>query len=122
METSILVALLLMLAVWGFSVLRREVREPRYKTILIVNVDSLEKDEYDLPKQRVQMRKTVFLCAPLAPGMRVEELGADRPLKVLETIVTEELISVHLEPIRVPVSALENETIGLGKFEWKIAG
>lgn len=79
MEISVLVALLI-LAVWGFSILRRELRALRHKTVLIVNVDSLEKGEYDLPKKRVQMRKTVFLSAPLAPGMFVEELGPDAPL------------------------------------------
>lgn len=121
METSILVALLV-LAFWGFSVLRQEIKTVRYKTILIVNVDSLEKDEYDLPKQRIQMRKTVFLSTPLAPGMRVEELGLDTPLKVLEAIVTEDTIAAHLEPIRVSISAVENETIGLGKFDWKVFG
>lgn len=120
MEISVLVALLF-LTVWGFLVLRREANKPRYKTILIVNIDSLEKDEYGFPVQRIQMRKTVLLCAPLTLGMRVEELGLDKPLKVLESTVTEDLIAAHLEPISIPVSAVENEAIGLGKFEWKIA-
>jgi hypothetical protein len=121
METTLL-APLFFLAAWAFNVLRREIRAPRFKTVLIVNIDSLEKDEYDLPKRRAQMRKTVFLSTPLIPGGRVEEFGPDHTLKVLETIAAEGLLAAHLEPICVAASAVENEVISLSKFEWKKEG
>ena len=108
------------LAAWAFNVLREDIRAPRFKALLIVNIDSLEKMEIDdyLPRKRVQMRKTVILSAPLLPGVRVETFRQDYPLKVLEVVVGESLLVAHLEPIRVAELAVENEVVALTKDEW----
>lgn len=116
-----LLAILLFLAVWGFSIIREDIKKARYKAILIVNVDSSESDEYDLPREHIQMRKTVFLCAPPTPGMFIEVLGPERPCKVIETTIGNDAIAVRLETIKVPVAAVRNEATCLERFDWKIS-
>jgi hypothetical protein len=114
-ETAIF---LLLLGSWGLLLFRREMKGRRYKTVLTVNVDSTEKDEYDLPKQSIQMRKTVQLCAPVVQGMLVEADDTDRHLRVVESLVGETCVAAYLEPIIVSSSAVENEANGLTQFQW----
>ena len=117
MEIEIAIVLFV-LGTWGMLLFRREMKERRYKTVLTVNVDSTEKDEYDLPKQSIQMRKTVQLCAPVVQGMLVEADGTDRHLRVVESLVGETCVAAYLEPIIVSASAVENEANGLTQFQW----
>lgn len=117
METDIAIVLFI-LGGWGMLLFRREMKERRYKTVLTVNVDSTEKDEYDLPKQSIQMRKTVQLCAPVVQGMLVKADGMDRLLRVGESLVGETYVAAYLEPIIVSASAVDNEANGLTQFQW----
>ena len=102
------------------SIILKKQNHPSFKAVLLLLINSREKDEFDYPTKSILIKKFVLLPAPPLPGMELDGQGTHVPLHITQTVLTESEISVHLKPIQVPHSEVESYAKNLEDCKWVI--
>jgi hypothetical protein len=121
MSAFVIAALVLFV---GWHVLRiRERGVPvAHLTLLRLLVESSEKDELELPVKSAYLRKKVTLTVALTPGMELEAHGAPVAWKVARSVLTDNLLVVFLQTVKVPSGEVDGYAKGLVRNGWEIDG
>ncbi len=94
METGLL-GFFIILALWGYNLLMREIRHRKVPSSLSLRMESLERDnDLDLPRYLEDLVRTVFFPVTPVPGMEVQDWGIDGAV-INRIVIGEDGIKVY---------------------------
>ena len=124
MENIFLFALLMFIG-WHVIAIRKYISIRIISTTLFLSIESNEKDEYDIPLERINLLKKTNISFAIVPGMELFEPGEHKSLEVSRVVFEayqDNIRGVYLHPRRIQLLEFEAQKNWYLKHGWQNGG